>query len=207
MDRTTWEFINSFSPWLSAFGTIAAVIVALYLARIDKRVRLEVSAGIRLIVTPGVPDPHPEYLVIRIVNIGHREAQVTNIGWKVGLLKKKLAVQTTIKDGLSSDLPVRLKDGQEANYYIPLSEHTSWLKDFVKDLLPNKIKLRSRFIKVTVHTSIGNSFEAQIEKGLRDRLIDVATKLESSNIALFAPSEARIIGSLHKEVKFDIVTQ
>lgn len=188
MDRETWEFINSFSPWLSAFGTIAAVIVALYLARIDKRVRLEVSAGIRLMVTPGVSGPHPEYLVIRIVNIGHREAQITNIGWKVGFLKKKLAVQTTIKDGLSSDLPVRLKDGQEASYYIPLNERTNWLKGFVHDFLPNKFRLRSRFIRVTVHTSIGKSFETKIEKGLRNRLIDVATKNESTNIALSADS-------------------
>lgn len=186
MDRATWEFINSFSSWLSAFGTIAAVIVALYLARIDKRVRLEVSAGIRLIVTPGVPGPHPEYLAIRIVNIGHREVQVTNIGWKVGLLKKKLAVQTTIKDGLSSDLPVRLKDGQEASYCIPLNENTNWLRDFVKDFLPNKYRLRSRFVKVTVNTSIGKSFESQIEKGLRDRLVDIATNNESTNIALSA---------------------
>jgi len=132
-------------------------------------------------VTPGVPGEHPEYLVIRIVNIGHREAQVTNIGWKVGFLKKKFAVQTTIKDRLSADLPVRLKDGQKANYYIPLSEHTNWLRDFAKDFLPNKYRLRSRFIKITVHTSIEKSFEAPIEKGLRDRLVDVATKLESSN--------------------------
>jgi len=186
MDCVTWEFINSFSPWLSAFGTIAAVIVALYFARIDKRVRLEVTAGIRLMVTPGVPGPPPEYLAIHIVNTGHREAQVTNIGWKVGFFKKKLAVQMTIKDGLSSDLPVRLKDGQEANYYIPLSENTNWLKEFVHDFLPNKFGLRSRFIKVTVHTSIGKSFEAQIEKGLRDRLINVATKNEATNIALSA---------------------
>jgi len=178
MDRSTWEFINTFSPWLSALGTIAAVVVALYLARIDKQVRLEVSAGIRFMLTSGVPGPHPEYLAIRIVNIGHREAQVTNIGWKVGLFKKKLAVQTTRKDGLSSDLPIRLKDGQEANYYIPLSKNANWLRDFVKDFLPNRFRSRARFIKITVHTSIGKSFEAKIEKGLRDRLIDVASKHE-----------------------------
>ncbi|MBW1717324.1 MAG: hypothetical protein JRJ77_16135 [Deltaproteobacteria bacterium] len=188
MDRETWEFINSFSPWLSAFGTIAAVIVALYLARIDKQVRLEVTAGIRLMVTPGMSGPYPEYLVIRIVNIGHREAQITNIGWKVGILKKKLAVRTIIEDGLSSDLPARLKDGQEASYYIPLNERTNWLKDFVHDFLLNRFRLRSRFIRVTVHTSIGKSFQAKIEKGLRDRLLDVATKNESTNIALSADS-------------------
>jgi hypothetical protein len=87
-DRTTWTFINSFADWLSALGTVSAVILALYLARRDKNVRLEVSAGHRIVVTPGTEGPYPEYLMIRIVNIGHREAQITNIGWKVGLFRR-----------------------------------------------------------------------------------------------------------------------
>jgi hypothetical protein len=58
--------------------------VSLYFARHDKRIRLEVNAGHRLIVTQGQKGPHPEYLMIRIVNIGHREAQITNIGWMEG---------------------------------------------------------------------------------------------------------------------------
>jgi hypothetical protein len=81
---------------------------------------LHVTAGHRLIVTQGQKGPHPEYLLIRIVNIGHREAQITNIGWKVGLFKKQHAIQSTIRDSISSHLPVRLKDGEEAAYYIPL---------------------------------------------------------------------------------------
>ena len=113
MDRATWQFINSFSSWLSAIGTVAAVIVALYLARRDKRIRLEVSAGIRLIVTQGIKGNPPEFLTIRVTNIGHREAQLTNIGWKIGFFRKKHAVQTTIRDGISSELPLRLKDGEK----------------------------------------------------------------------------------------------
>ena len=103
-------------------------------------------------------------------------------------MKKKLAVQTIIKDGLSPDLPIRLKDGQEANYFIPLSENINWLRNFVQDFSLNKFRLRLRFIKVTVHTSIGKSFETRIEKGLRDRLINEATKHEPTNIALSVDS-------------------
>lgn len=73
-DKETFNFINTFAPWLSAIGTIAAVWVAIYFARQDKRLRIDVSAGNRLIVTPGQKGPHPEYLVVHIVNIGHREA-------------------------------------------------------------------------------------------------------------------------------------
>jgi len=184
LDRTTWEFINSFSPWLAALGTIAAVIVSLYLARRDKRIRLEVSTGVRLMVTPGMKGKHPEYLTIRIVNIGHREAQVINIGWKVGLFKKQYAVQTTIRDRLSSDMPVCLKDGEIATYYIPLDEKSEWISDFARDFLARNPKFRSRFIKVAAYTSVGTNFEARIEKGLRERLIKEADGFTSSNKSL-----------------------
>ncbi len=50
--QDTWEFINSFADWFSAVGTFAAVIVALLLAMRDRTIRLEVSAGHRLIVSP-----------------------------------------------------------------------------------------------------------------------------------------------------------
>ncbi len=49
-DRSLWLFINSFAGWLSALGTIAAVIVALYLARRDSRIRLKVVVGLRLLL-------------------------------------------------------------------------------------------------------------------------------------------------------------
>ena len=179
MDRETWVFINTFAPWLAALGTITVVIVTLYFARRDKRIRLEVSAGVRLTVTPGVNEKYPEYLQIRIVNMGHREAQVTSIGWKIGLFKKKLAVQITIKDGLSSDIPVRLKDGEEASYYIPIDDDTEWIQGFANDFLNRNIKFRSRFISVCAYTSVGSSFESRIEKGLRDKLIQVAEGLNA----------------------------
>lgn len=123
-------------------------------------------------VTPGIPGPHPEYVFINIVNIGHREAQVTNIGWKAGLFKKQHALQTTSNDGLSSPLPVRLRDGEEAKYFIPLSKEKQWLKDFAKGMLLPFPKLRSYFLKIQAFTSVGNKFESRIEKGLREMLVE-----------------------------------
>ncbi len=170
-DPDTWRFINSFAPWLSALGTMAAVITSLYFARKDKRVRLEVSAGHRIIISQGASKPFPEVLNIRIVNIGHRDVQLTNIGWKVGIFKKRFSVQTTIQDRISSQLPIRLKDGEEANYYIPFNtEPTRWAESFRKMLHPFP-KLQVRFIKIIAHTSIGKKFESSIEKSLSKQLL------------------------------------
>nr|WP_320165904.1 hypothetical protein [uncultured Methylophaga sp.] len=162
----TWKFINTFAPWFSAIGTISAVILSLYLARRDKNVRLEVSAGHRLIISPGDSEPFPEYLSIYVVNVGHREAQLTNIGWKVGIFKKRYAVQSTINDGLSSPLPVRLKDGEEAKYLIPLNDENDWLKDFIEKMLSPNPKIQSRFARIQAFTSIGKTFESKIESSL-----------------------------------------
>jgi hypothetical protein len=47
VDQETWQYINAASSWLSAIATLAAVVVALHLARKDNRIELEVRAGIR----------------------------------------------------------------------------------------------------------------------------------------------------------------
>ena len=172
MDLATWQFINTFADWFSAFGTISAVVVALYLARRDKSIRLEVFAGHRLLITPGQSESPPEYVCIGIVNVGHRETQITNIGWKVGFLKKKFAIQTVMRDGISSPLPIRLRDGDEARYYIPLQGDLRWLVDFAEKMLQPNPKMRLRFLRIQVFTSVGTSFDVKIEKGLRNKLLD-----------------------------------
>jgi hypothetical protein len=173
-DQEFWQFINTFSGWFSAVGTIAAVIVALYLARQDKRIRLSVFAGYRVIVTQGDPESQRDYLTIGITNVGHREAQVTTIGWRVGIWRKQYSIQTVMKDGMSSPLPVRLRDGEEARYYIPLTGETRWLEEFAKECLVPNPRKRLLFMWVRVHTSVGGTYTARIEKGLREKLLAFA---------------------------------
>jgi hypothetical protein len=174
--QATWQFINTFADWFAAAGTIAAVMVAIYLARLDRTVRLKISAGMRLMVTPGVPGPHPEYLWITAVNIGHRDAQITTISWRVGLLWPQRGIQSTINDGVSSPLPIRLKDGEEARWLIPLKGEGRWVEDFVAKFLQPNPRIRSHFIWLVIYTSVGRSFKTRIEKGLREALLEAVPK-------------------------------
>ena len=45
LDKAQWELYNSFSNWVSAFATVAAVTVSLYLARKAGRPRAKTSVG------------------------------------------------------------------------------------------------------------------------------------------------------------------
>ena len=90
LDQETWRFINSFAPWLAAIGTVVAVITALYLARKEARIQLNVRALIRCEVIPGTDlGPGPNYLSVEVSNVGRRAATVTHIYWKTGIFQKK----------------------------------------------------------------------------------------------------------------------
>jgi len=129
-------------------------------------------------ITPGQKGPHPEYILIHIVNIGQREVQITNIGWKVGLFKKQrqYAIQVIEADKLSSPLPVWLRYGEQANYYIPLGDEREWLKDFIKDFYQHHPESRVMHTKIQISTSIGKTVESTIEKGLQKIILEYITK-------------------------------
>ena len=176
LTQETWQFINSFAPWFSALGTVLAVFVAIYLARRDRVIRLEVSAGFRYIITFEIPghdlSPELEYLQIMVVNVGHRDAQIIKIVWKVGILQKQYFSQLIVGN-MPSPLPIRLHDGEEAKYLIPLDEKPDWLVGLCADMPTQFLSLQLRFIRVQVFTSVGKVIEAPLEPGLRKKLIEM----------------------------------
>lgn len=177
MNREAWQFINTFAPWLSAIGTIAAVIVSLYLASSRNKIKLNITAGHRVLA--GLGTVHfPEYLMIKIINVGFRTARVTGVGWRVGFFKKEYAIQVIDKGEYSSPLPIDLSDGQEATYLIPFKGSADWLNQFSNDFVGKPTSLRSRTLKLQVFTSIGKTFERGVEKNLREKIIETASRKE-----------------------------
>ena len=157
------------------------MIVALFLARQDKRIRLRVNAGYRLIVSQSRKGPPPAYVSVGITNIGHREAQVIGISWRTGLLKKRYADQTpNYNDGISSPIPIRLRDGEEAKYYFPISADSEWLREFSDKMLAPRVAWNIRFARIRVYTSVGKVFDSYLEPGLRRKLLEYTEKHDSA---------------------------
>jgi hypothetical protein len=149
-EQGAWKFMNTFAPWHSALGAISAVITSLYLARRDKNIRLDVSAGQGLLWRRVSRGNFRNIELYRWWKIGHREAQLTVVRWQVGIYKKRYAVQTTIHtDGLSGPLSTRLRDGAEARGFTPLAGEDEWLADSVHDLLAPFPRNQSRFSQNT----------------------------------------------------------
>lgn len=172
MADNSWMVINSFAPWLSALGTISAVIVALYLSSKD-RPKLRVSADTRILLDEG--ENYPEYLIIEAVNIGIRPIKITNVGWTIGFNRKKSFIQIIKPDinnlhatMLSSQLPITINDGEEARWLVPIDTWTGSFKSFLS-WCP-RWELLS--MKLVVATSHGVTFKATLGDGLKKALLE-----------------------------------
>ena len=168
----TWRFINSFAPWLAGIGTLAAVIISLYLALGRTRVRLRVSAGHRTIIWPNLPND--KIVEIKVVNTGFCDAQVTEIVWKVGTFRKRHLLQAfnfSLRyrhlDDCSDRLPKRLSHGEQACYIIPFNP---WMGFFRPHLQPHPW-LWTRLLGIQVGTSVGQTIKGRVEKKLKTKIL------------------------------------
>ena len=167
-DEYIWQ---RFPEWLSAIGTLFAVVVALYLARQDKRIRLVGSAS-RATIIGASPNKLDEVVSISVTNLGTRQFTLTGIYWVSFFLKRKHYLQFIDANALSSKLPIQLKDGEQATYLIPLKE---WVKNAQPELVlgPRFLAfLWSRLIFLQVSTTHGKRYTFRIKKGLHQLIAD-----------------------------------
>ena len=170
MDKETWRFINTFAPWLSALGTISAVIVSLYLATKNRRLDLKVTASVQTLVHAGMPTR--DYVTISVVNLGGREATIMAIGWQFGLLRKKHLFQLPGLPIFSTKLPARLRDGESANFFMPTTPEPSsveWVP-MMKQHLGRWPRLSVLSLKAEVATSVGKTFRVRVHRNVRNLL-------------------------------------
>lgn len=167
--KAEWELYNSFANWIAALGTVAAVWVSLHLANRISRLKARFSVGHRLLIQPGL-NATPEFVVFTIVNTGERTLRITQIGWKVGLFKKRYAVQM-YDEAQSSRLPVELAHGQEAQWFVPLAAREEpWLQYFAKGMLMPHLATSLLTLRAHAFTSVGHVFETRPEGNLIQKL-------------------------------------
>ena len=138
---TTADKINLFNAlgaWVAAIGTISAVIVALYLARLDRIIRVRLSAGHRIVGTGTDMSKFQDNCSIKAVNMGYRKVTITGVGWRVGFFKKRIYEQILSMPPYPSTMPITLADGEEATWFIPfktLDAHPNWIDTFPQEIL------------------------------------------------------------------------
>ncbi len=176
ISKANWDLFNGFANWFSAAGSFAAAAAALYIANRASKPTASVSVGHRISIGPGSTAPYPEFVAFRIVNTGDRPIRITNIGWKIGVFRKRYALQ--LHDApMSSPLPIDLTHGQEATWYVPLDARDEpWLVYFAKGMLLPHYRSAVWSMRAQFHSSVGFVFETRLEKGLRQKLKEAAER-------------------------------
>lgn len=179
LPQEQWQLINSFAEWFSAVGTVAAVIVSLYLARQDQRVRLRITATIGNIFGDPTVDVKVDHLWITVTNVGRRTAVLNSVAWRVGFLPAKLsrfgrkyAIQNFDLPNCTR-LPAKLEDGDSASFMIPLDR---WLGYFAGDMFPRPHWLSLYFVTALAFASTGKAASVRVSGSLRKALKEALRK-------------------------------
>lgn len=171
MTKHTWEFINTFSGWASAIGTLAAVVTAIYLSRRDKMIRLTVRASKGIVLHNQVSS---DVVWVAVANIGLRPTKISNMYWKIGFWKPTEFIQTPSSDPNSDQMGVKLADGDTASYVFPIDTFTHTNVEALRRELDRRWSRwwTLRTMKIGVTTSAGTSVESRIDRTLRDHFAE-----------------------------------
>lgn len=151
-------------------ATVAAVVVALVLARRDERIRLSahVATGRVDVRSQGKLTESRFEILIEIANIGRRPVQVTGIGWRVGYLKRQRFVQ--VFDTLASQPPSKLSDGDTVVYIVPLAAFDREFPAHFARLSAFERRWAARSLRLLVYTSGPKNYPLKPHSTLRKHL-------------------------------------
>ena len=166
---------NAVGTWVAGIGTLAAVIVSLYLARKGQRIQVRASVGTRLRwFSASDGTPAEENVCFTVVNLGDRAVTVVSVGWRIGNRKNlKFCIQP-LSSSQGTQYPKQLAHGEQATFLVSFSVLPCWPKDFAVGFVGDLSKPRLKTLRGLVHTSVGETIEIKPEANLLERLQNTA---------------------------------
>lgn len=160
--------ICNIPEWLSAIGTLLAVIVALYFSRKRSKISCLVESNISKIIEQDESNSI-DVISISIVNIGTRAFTIHSIYWQYGMIKKKLFFQPPTLSNYSTELPKNISDGEEVNIYIPIKIFHKLINES-RIYFRNYLFIKKYFLKIVVYTSTRKRIIKRVGKSIRSEI-------------------------------------
>lgn len=168
--ETWWKLAELGGNWLSGIGSLAAVVVALMLARDQRRARLVIRAKASRYIRDGLKPPFPLYAHVNVTNLGHRPVTVSSYGWQIGFLRKQYGYQKDLGNFPSTHLPHELTVGRDADLMVRIDQG-GWLRHMVEEIGGRPFPILALYsIKVVISTAGGKFVKKRLDKSLRDEI-------------------------------------
>jgi hypothetical protein len=193
IDQDRWNFINSFAPWLSAVGTLAAVFMSLYLAFADRtklRIRTFRSKySVDLKMVPLAEGRHlvltnaEEFFITFIVtnSRGGGATFVESLYWRINdeKIEQRLDLKrygSHLDDPSAPSIPGLIREIPARISFYSVEFEEVQLPHLKRLLLESK-----RPVRVGVRTSTGKEFESRVDESLEAWLRKVITSTSASS--------------------------
>lgn len=176
-----WTIVAAIGQVAGAVATAVAVITSLWIALSERRVRLRVTSGLRLMFvgdgTPGIG-----LVVVSITNSGYRRARISAVGWETGWSRNRFAPAWLAKQYAvqqpghgSPRPPFDLEPGENKLLFIRVSDfrrpgRAEVEDDFFRRHLPWQDRATATRIVCTVFVTVGPPTKVKVEQGLASYL-------------------------------------
>jgi hypothetical protein len=157
---------------LGACGTWAAVLVAIWLARRQSRIRFVVNVDLRPRVVHRVQE---ECLNVQINNLGLISATVGRLQWSAGFWpRRRYLEQAPGQVSPQGAFPRELSPSQQIDLYFPISESGSSALHNVAEMLGKRMPffLSARSVRLNVYANNRIINSVRIAPGVRQQLWD-----------------------------------
>jgi len=164
VDPEVRQWLDVGAEYLTAVGTVGAVIVALYFSRKHRREKISVSAAIHYSVGPEQTLAESTRLYgLTATNVGFATVTVQNLCWRVGVLRKKvLYVDTWGLEWPTESPPKTLRRGDWLTVRLPQEQFIGGLTLLLEEVSKHPFPtLAFRSLRAGVETSTKKRFFAR----------------------------------------------
>lgn len=163
------EIWGTVGTWLAGLGTFSAVVVSLYLASRNERVRLKALAGLRQVFS-GDGSPSEENLIFAVTNLAERPVVIDGIGWRIGRGKNMRNALQTVAATWTNHYPIELAHAKRAEFAVSFSVNPTWLEEFAHGFVQDISRRNLKTLRAQIYTSVGQTVEIKPEPYLIERL-------------------------------------
>ena len=162
----------------AAIGTVAAVIVALYLARRDENVRIRVTAGIYEQFSRDPVSYEGSLFGIFATNIGRRPASLADaIDLKIGLWKPRTFLIIFPPGPYNTPLNEPIQDGRQATFVMPKEQFMREIRKIGPDV---RSRIDRKWIRIGVHARNGGSYYTRLKGPTLDEIMTLINEADTT---------------------------
>ncbi|WP_459660053.1 hypothetical protein ACL9Z5_002492 [Acinetobacter calcoaceticus] len=164
IDISFWSMVGT---WLASAGTLAAVMISLYIAINSNKLKLKINSNTsHFPQADGTINFEDIYFSIEAINICDRTITIENIYFE--LPDQSSIVFPYYNNPYSTKLPKKLEHSEKISFFISFLKNKDWIEDYLKILKEKNLNFDKW--KISIQISTGYKFRSKMHPNIIKKL-------------------------------------